>query len=211
VSQRKTELSKYPKAKGVLEYLSYVESKILGEASRSKYISALINIDNEGWYIQKVNGAGEIIFSYIIRENKQFYLNDSMVTTTDNFHNLIPKVDKYALFAVLNSSLTKYLLEIYGRTQGSGLLKVQVYELCDMLVPNLYLASKNLVDKLSKAGERLSEQENRSSNSKSMRDILQKIDKLVFEFLGCGELLEPVIRAEASIMCGRLSRKLKGE
>jgi len=207
VTQRKSELRKQMEADSVLEYLSYIESEILKEPIKYKSMSNSIQVDKEGWYIQKPNRVGQIVFSYVIRNNKKFYINDSKLATTDNFHNIISDLDKYSMLAVLNSSLTKYLLETCGRTQGSGLLKVQVYELADLLVPDLTSAPKELVQKLSEAGVRLTKMDDRSEDSKTMEQAVREIDKLVFKFLDIDELLEPVKQTETQIMTSRLSRK----
>ncbi|MBA7505942.1 hypothetical protein ES706_04622 [subsurface metagenome] len=210
-TERKSELQKHPDADGLLEYLSYIESEILKKPNKFKSMTNSIQADNEGWYIQKLNRAGHIIFSYVIRRNKQFYLNGSELVTTDNFHNIISKIDKHSMLAVLNSSLTKYLLETCGRTQGSGLLKVQVYELADLLVPDLSVAPVNYIQRFSEAGARLAELDGRLEDVKVRRQIIREIDKLVFEFLEADKLLEPLIQAEADIMASRLSRRREGK
>lgn len=210
ITKRKTELRRDAKTIGVLEYLSYIESEILANKDKFKALSTLIEKDNDGWYLQKLKNSGEIIFSYIIRENKWFYLNDCGVITTDNFHNLVPRADKYALFAMLNSSLTRYLLETSGRTQGSGLLKVQVYELQDLLVPNLAIAPKKTIEELSELGKMLSECVGRSENAGTSGKIMAKIDAVIFGFIENDGLLRPLTGAEAKMRNDRLQRKNRG-
>lgn len=210
ITKRKTDLRRDAKSIGVLEYLSYIEGEILGNKDKFKALSTLIEKDNDGWYLQKLKNSGEIIFSYIIRENKWFYLNDCGVITTDNFHNLVPRADKYALFAMLNSSLTRYLLETSGRTQGSGLLKVQVYELQDLLVPNLAIAPTKTIEELSELGKMLSECVGRSENAGTSGKIMAKIDAVIFGFIENDGLLRPLTGAEAKMRNDRLQRKNRG-
>lgn len=144
---------------------------------------------------------GELVFSYIIRGNKRFYLNDAKYATTDNFHNIVPSVDKHALFAILNSSLTRYFIETSGRTQGSGLLKLQVYELKELPVPNLRKASPIVRRKLSALGKQL------SNSSKNQARTTRDIDRLVFGLIQARRALPIVKRSEKELMMNRLKRK----
>jgi hypothetical protein len=206
--QPKAELLKDPKATGLLDYLSHLEQLILDDTIKLKTLRDKIARGEDSWYVHKVKRAGEIVFSYIIRENKWFYLNDQRMLTTDNFHNLIPSIDRYALFAVLNSSIVRYFLEVSGRTQGSGLLKVQVYELENLAVPDLKSAPPTFVRALSELGQQLAGSLLvRNGNNSGVNSIISRIDREIFGFLE-NDLLSRVVDAENKIARERLNRKL---
>ena len=90
-------------------------------------------------------------------------------------------------------------------------MKVQVYELADILVPDLSVAPANFIQRFSEAGAQLAKLDGKPQDEQVGRQIIRRIDKLVFEFLEAGELLEPLIQAEADIMANRLSRRREGE
>ena len=193
------------RGEGLRNYLLHVETEI--EKDKNKYRTLLREIkDNKDtWYVQKLKSKGDIIFSYIIRGNKNFCMNDAQVLTSGNFHNIKAKVDKYALFAVLNSTLTKYLLEFYGRTQGSGLLKVQVYELKDLIIPDITKMDDNAISELSKLGKDLSILPNK--NGPKEKEIIRRIDDALFDFLNLCEIKAGVLLCEKKIVKDRISRK----
>lgn len=209
ITKPKSILEKDNKAEGLLNYLSYIKDEIKKSSGKYRSLSREIENEKDTWHIQKLKGKGDIVFSYIIRGNKSFYVNDAKVITSDNFHNIKTRRNKYILFGILNSSLTKYLLELSGRTQGSGLLKVQVYELADLIIPNINIMSGQLRRNLTSLGQKLSKVS--SKNNSKNKEIIKKIDDLIFKFLNLKDIQHRVISSEKHIMEDRLNRKrIKG-
>lgn len=89
------------------------------------------------WYITGKLISAPIIFSYIIRNRKAFVLNPDGIPVRDNFYCIDPLgINPLLLFGLLNSSITKIALEFIGRSYGGGLLKIQVYEMGGLMVPD---------------------------------------------------------------------------
>jgi adenine-specific DNA-methyltransferase len=194
-------------SKMVIDYLKRVENEVTKNPDKFKTLVSRINQDRERWHIQKCKPPGDIVFGYIIQERKKFYFNDIKIPTTDNFHNIISKIDPYVLFATLNSTLTQYMLELSGRTQGSGLLKFQVYELEDLLVPNLQNAPENILSKLKKYGKTMSGLSRDELPSAVFKKLLDQIDEVIFDYLEIVELRQDIVKAERHIRKNRLNRK----
>ncbi len=76
-----------------------------------------------------------LLFGYAVRARKAFFRNTAGLLAGDNFHCLTPRREEHlpVLFALLNAAPVALLLEMAGRGQGRGLLKIQRYELA--LVP----------------------------------------------------------------------------
>ena len=79
--------------------------------------------------------------------------------------------------AILNSSITSYLLETIGRRQGKGLLKIQKYELDDLSIINPNILSDNDKKELSVLGKMLSNVLNKNSN-----EIIENIDRILIKY-----------------------------
>jgi len=209
IRQREDELLRNNRSEGVLRYLRYIEDTILN-SDRSIYPTLVraIKDDREDWFKHKTKHPGDILFSYIIRSNKPFFFNDDKIPTTDNFYNLLPKVDSLCLFSILNSTLTRYMIEMCGRTQGSGLLKVQLYELKGMKVPDVRLIKGESKRKLRALARALIHSDSKDYIHNS--EILSEIDRLIFEFIGLSDMREEVQTTEEEIRKKRLARKRRG-
>ncbi|EME3493623.1 hypothetical protein UL362_002224, partial [Enterococcus faecium] len=85
----------------------------------------------------------------------KFILNES-VLARDNFYIIKPKIDKYLMFALLNNYYTYYQLEKNGKTYGAGLLKLQRYDIENLMFPNLDEFNEEEVEQLILASRNLS-------------------------------------------------------
>ena len=85
-----------------------------------------------------------IIFNYYIRNNPRHLWNSDQINVSDNFYSSTTKnaFPPEAAWLLLNSDL--YLREIVnsGRSQGSGLVKLQLFEYKGALVPDWRLLTK---------------------------------------------------------------------
>ena len=82
---------------------------------------------SDRWYVTPGMAPGDIIFPYIIRENIRFIRNDRHLLTG-------------LLMALLNNHYVWYQLEQCGKTYGNNVLKVQKYD-----VDNLMVVSPELI------------------------------------------------------------------
>lgn len=91
------------------------------------------------WYTIKTIDSKGILFSYFVRNDMKFIDNDIGTLVRDNFYIIYPKIDKMLLFALLNNYYTYYQLEKSGKRYGAGLLKLQRYDIEDLMFPDISL------------------------------------------------------------------------
>ncbi|EOM08904.1 hypothetical protein U9Y_03111 [Enterococcus faecium EnGen0262] len=114
-----------------------------------------IKKNNNNWFkINSIDSIG-ILFNYFVRKDMKFILNES-VLARDNFYIIKPKIDKYLMFALLNNYYTYYQLEKNGKTYGAGLLKLQRYDIENLMFPNLDEFNEEEVEQLIMASRNLS-------------------------------------------------------
>ncbi|MCE2070458.1 HsdM family class I SAM-dependent methyltransferase [Streptococcus thermophilus] len=128
------ELQKLPKE--IQDEVISVEKNILKEKKPKTLYSRIIT--KKDWFSLKVSQKESLIFNYIIRSDVRFILNDTPAVVKDNFYQLsfANRELEYLYLAILNSSFSRYFIENNGRSYGSGLLKIQKYELANLLVIN---------------------------------------------------------------------------
>ena len=126
-------------------------------------------------------------FGFIIRTRCPFLMPTDIVHTSNVLHNIyLPAWLQRPAATALNSTLTMLMVEYAGRANLSGILKVELYELARMMVPNpLYIepvsdavltaADHSLVtrDRRTESGFRL-----------TLTDTRRAIDGAVFDWLG---------------------------
>ena len=134
-------------------YLFNTKKKIkLEETPKGLYNKILKNTD---WYAYNNINTKGIIFSYIIRNNIKFIMNNRDVVIRDNFYIINPEIDKYLLFALLNNHYTYLQLEILGKKHGNGILKLQKYDIDKIILPNIYKIEEVDIQVLIALGKRL--------------------------------------------------------
>lgn len=134
----------------ISSYLDFWKNKILQE-QKPKTLYLKVN-SNDKWYeIREICGKG-ILFSYFVRNDMKFVMNETGVLARDNFYVIKPKVDKWVMFALLNNYYTYYQLELRGKKYGAGLLKLQKYDIEGLFFPDYDLilySDKNVLTVLS--------------------------------------------------------------
>lgn len=153
-----------------------------------EYESTLLNTENpktlfdrmsrkpNNWFNIRAHLHSGIVFNYIIRDEVRFLFNDAVAVPKDNFYLMIPfeSLNVPLYIAILNSSFTRYFLEISGRSYGTGLLKIQKYELEELPILDWKVLSLEDLDCLVHYGELL------ISNGES--EILNKIDEVLSKY-----------------------------
>ena len=156
------------------------------------------------WYVTGRLKTAPIIFSYIIRRQKSFVLNSPAFSVRDNFYCINPvEIDPLLLFGILNSTITKIMLESLGRSYGGGLLKIQVYELKELRIPDPRMMDKNTIDSIIKASENLSKCD---LESEEKSKFITEIDKYILKFLSIGVTTDLLSSIERNIVEKRINR-----
>ena len=194
----------YPtKAKNLKQYVEQSAMK-LEQLKDQQILKYMLKKNPNSWYLIKPHSTAPIIFSYIIRKMKFFILNSKEYLVRDNFYNIFPKdVEEKILFAVLNSSFSRLQLELIGRRYGNGMLKIQAYELLDMLVPDLRKISKKTHKELSDAAQDLSAC---FLEDEKIPEICKQIDSSINKFCGLQYSTKEISKIEQNLMTKRLMR-----
>lgn len=142
------EKSVTPKA---IEYIESWKKKIFRE-KKPKALCASAGKKNNWYELRETNGEG-ILFSYFVRNDMKFIMNDRDTAVRDNFYIIKPKIDRWVLFALLNNYFTYCQLEENGKRYGAGLLKIQTYDIENLTFPDcdkFFLRDKQLLIGLGK-------------------------------------------------------------
>ena len=123
-------------APNVRKYLSSWEKKIKKSESPKILYQKIKN--GEDWYIIKPIGGDGILFSYFVRNEMKFIMNDLGFVVRDNFYIIKPLIDSYLLFSLLNNYYSYHQLEYNGKRYGAGLLKLQRYDIEKLSFPDIY-------------------------------------------------------------------------
>lgn len=133
-----------PLTSEVETYLRQWAARIVKD-KRPKSICNRIN-SSATWYLTPKTAAGDIIFPYIIRRSIRFIWNDRRLPTRDNFYSIRSSHPTALLMALLNNHYVWFQLEQCGKTYGNGVLKVQKYD-----VDNLMLVSPERISATDKS------------------------------------------------------------
>ena len=122
--------------KETTNYVRKWKRKILSE-KQPKTLVAKIRNGNDHWYcLNNVDSKG-ILFSYFVRNDMKFVSHDGEALIRDNFYIISSKTNKMLLFALLNNYYTYFQLEKSGKKYGAGLLKIQRYDIENLMFPNV--------------------------------------------------------------------------
>lgn len=155
----------------IKRYLALWEDRIcLTEKPKTLYKKLY---HDERWYeLREKDGTG-IWFSYFVRNDMKFIMNETGVIARDNFYVISPKIDKWVLFALLNNYYTFYQLEMIGKRYGAGLLKLQRYDIEDLTFPEFKKMAESDRRELANLGHKLVE----SASSLVIDEITMVISK----------------------------------
>lgn len=176
----------------VEKYLDFWRNKIIRE-QKPKTLYSKIN-SSEKWYeLREICGEG-ILFSYFVRNDMKFVMNETGVLARDNFYIITPKVNKWVLFALLNNYYTYYRLELSGKRYGAGLLKLQRYDIEELTFPEYEGISGEDKEKMEAFSRRLLETGDSA--------YVAEITKLVSGYSGMG--YDEIVERYFSVKAGRL-------
>lgn len=136
------------------DYVRAWKKKILTE-KKPKTLFNKIRNGNENWYCLNNSDCEGILFSYFVRNDMKFVFHNRKTLVRDNFYIISSKVDKMLLFALLNNYYTYFQLEKSGKKYGAGLLKIQRYDIENLMFPNVDEFSFEDISKLRKLAKSL--------------------------------------------------------
>lgn len=145
-----------------------------------------------------------LLFGYAVRARKAFFRNSAGLTAGDNFFCLAPRraEDLEVLFALLNALPTAAALELQGRGQGRGLLKIQRCDLAELGLPDPARLDAGLRRELETLGEAL----RRAPDDAAARAAL---DNAACRAAGLDAA--ELSRAERELAAGRALRRSTGQ
>ena len=138
------------------KYLGQWKDRIISTKA-PKTIFEKIQGASEYWYEIKPIESKGIIFSYFVRNDMKFILNEDGYLARDNFYIIYPTINQYIEFALLNNYYTYYQLEKFGKKYGAGLLKLQRYDIENLRFPNVKEFTQEELDTLEKIAKKLAQ------------------------------------------------------
>lgn len=135
----------------------------------------VVNAINTGkkWYSIVLPQPGQILFPYIIRGKARFILNDANVVARDNFYTISSTYDSLLLIALLNNYFIFCQLELCGKSYGKGLLKIQKYDMDNLVIPH----PENLDDDIKKNLIKYSESLIKTGSERYIEEISKILSK----------------------------------
>jgi type I restriction-modification system DNA methylase subunit len=153
-----------PKDSNAYKYIKYGEGLEVevtrGSRRGRKKLPELETIRSRThWYSLPSHPLPSILFPYMIDVRGRAYLNKAETHAVDVMHYIVlnDQTNAEILCAYLNSSIFAFMSELYGRSYGGGVLKVQVYELEKIPVINPELLSSEERKTLTTSFNRLEE------------------------------------------------------
>lgn len=156
-----------------------VTEKIIKKNEAPKTLYNIIQ-KKKNWFSIEANQQESLIFNYIIRNDLRFILNNTSAFVKDNFYILTFEEKELELIylAILNSSFSRYFIENCGRSYGSGLLKIQKYELEGLSVLNHKYLIKNDYNSLYSLAKLLI----KAKTQDSILRIISNIDEILSRY-----------------------------
>lgn len=173
--------------------LSVIKKNIIENESSASLIN---KINSNKWYSFPYKDGGEIIFNYYFRDNPRFIMNRSHIPTMGNYYNIKCEDNKYEVFALLNSSLTKYSLIKNSKSQGKGLRKIQLYKFNEIPILSIDYFNSDEKLELKSLGQKL-------ANNQNIVKTLEDINYLVLNIYS--KLIKTNYNEVKSIIDGALN------
>lgn len=163
----------------IKKYIDTWKERILNE-EKPKTLYTKILSDNNSWYRLKPIESKGILFSYFVRNDMKFVLNENGYIARDNFYIIRPKIDNYLAFALLNNYYVYIQLELLGKLYGAGLLKIQRYDIEKLMLPDINLLTETDVQEM-KTLARLTLKHRSIENIEKITKVLEKYGNISFK------------------------------
>lgn len=130
-----------------------------------------------------------------------FFFSTQGFLVGDNFQELHTKLSTLTVSAACNSSISQLFINIFGRSNfGGGLLKIQTYEILDIIIPNplIYPESINNLLKINSDFDINSEER-------------QQLDQITMELLGFDKTISKGISLALQTLVNKRLEKSKSK
>ncbi|MGH7802164.1 MAG: Eco57I restriction-modification methylase domain-containing protein [Thermodesulfobacteriota bacterium] len=98
----------------------------------------------EKWWALAGRSPALLACNYLVNDYMRFYFSKSGLWVSDNFQEVKTSENPVVFAVMLNSAITQLFINMMGRSSfGGGLLKIQTYELADLLTPSPSLVNVN--------------------------------------------------------------------
>lgn len=126
------------------------------------------------WFIHRKPPVAPLLFNYYLRGRPKHVLNSNK-PYSDNFYGLNPRsdVEPLVLLALLNSTVVCIDILSRARNQGSGLVKIQLYEYRATVIPDWRGFSSATMTELRNLGQSL------ASEKPPAESVIYKIDSTI--------------------------------
>lgn len=205
------------KDKRVLKYLEHGEemevSTKRGTRIASNLVKGVHNLSTcrqrKVWYDLGKHEPPPIIAPYLIWDRVIFAHNEVRALAPNTLHFVYPvkKKETRYLLAILNSTLTAFLLEIEGRSYGGGVLKIEAYEMATLPIINPKKVSATQKRKIETIFSKICKAQ-KNNDAKSEKIARTELDDIIFDVLKLKKSeRKQVYEGLASLRRMRLKRK----
>ena len=128
-----------------------------------------------------------LAFGFIIRTKCPFLMPIDIMPTSNALHNLwLPRWLQKPAATALNSTLTMLMVEYGGRANLSGLVRVELYELARLMVPNPFNIASAPDHALTATDHALVTRDRRTESGfrLTLTGTRRTIDAAVFDYIG---------------------------
>jgi len=142
---------------------------------------------NNPWYSLRDHTIGDFAIPALIRERYQVICNDSKYLVSNMFYQgQIPnRYDKELTWALLNSTLVYFTMEIVGRLNIGGRLNFYGPELSQVLIPNPEIFIKlEKYEEIKSVFRRILARESLSILKEIHTDDRRELDRIIFNLIG---------------------------
>lgn len=147
-----------------------------------------VQFHRPGWYSVRMVKFADIFCNRFIDRRFFFCKSDSKVIEDQTFYGLIiedEKQDKDLIHALLNSTLTYFFLELFGRSSlGRGAVQYAIDDYITLPIINPSSMPKNLQNDLKKKFQLIKSREILSIFNEVKREDRLEFDQLLFNWLG---------------------------
>ena len=133
--------AKHKPSNGLKSYLQWGEQQKINKRSSCK--------SRDKWWAIAGRPACPLACNYLVNDYMRFYYSREGMWVSDNFQEIHTTKNTIALSIYLNSIISQFFINMIGRSNfGGGLLKIQTYEVSDLLT--LSLDNINIEEKMLK-------------------------------------------------------------
>ncbi len=200
----------------LLKYIQWgenLEVRIRGGVKSGSIVRGIHNLrtvkNRKLWYSLGKREPAPILFPRFIRERTYFIWNKAAAYADAAFYEIYPFKDNYIipLLGILNSTVTKLLLELQGRLYGRGLLELKVYELERLPIIDPEKLHSSEEKRIREAFLKLCAMQ-RKGNKKLMEQARAELDDVIFDILGLSIKERQEVYQALKVLRGiRLQRK----